>query len=139
MLIGTYNHGVDAKGRMFLPAKMRYEFGDMVYLVKGIDPCITVYPIKAWEEFYAKLDTLPQTEARKIKRFLFASAVETPIDSQGRVLIAPELREYAQLGKNVKLIGMGNVAEIWSEEKYGSEMDSMQVDEIAAKLIELGF
>ena len=74
MLIGTHNHGIDAKGRMFLPSKMRYEFGDTVYLVKGIDPCITVYPIKAWEEFYAKLDGLPQTEARKIKRFLFASA-----------------------------------------------------------------
>lgn len=139
MLIGTYNHGIDTKGRMFLPAKMRYEFGDMVYLVKGIDPCITVYPIKAWNEFYAKLDELPQMEARKIKRFLFASAVETPIDSQGRVLIAPELRDYAKLGKNVKLIGMGEVAEIWSEENYGTEMESMKVDDIAQKLIELGF
>ena len=139
MLIGTYSHGVDAKGRMFLPAKMRYEFGDTVYLVKGIDPCITVYPIKAWDAFYAKLDQLPQMEARKIKRFLFASAVETPIDSQGRVLIAPELREYAHLGKNVKLIGMGDVAEIWSEENYGTEMDSMIVDDIGKKLIELGF
>ena len=139
MLIGTYTHGVDAKGRMFLPAKMRYEFGDTVYLVKGIDPCITVYPIKAWDAFYAKLDGLPQMEARKIKRFLFASAVETPIDSQGRVLIAPELREYANLGKNVKLIGMGDVAEIWSEENYGTEMDSMIVDDIGKKLIELGF
>lgn len=139
MLIGTYTHGVDAKGRMFLPAKMRYEFGDTVYLVKGIDPCITVYPIKAWNDFYAKLDGLPQMEARKIKRFLFASAVETPIDSQGRVLIAPELRDYASLGKNVKLIGMGDVAEIWSEENYGTEMDSMIVDDIGKKLIELGF
>lgn len=139
MLIGTYTHGVDAKGRMFLPAKMRYEFGDTVYLVKGIDPCITVYPIKAWNDFYAKLDGLPQMEARKIKRFLFASAVETPIDSQGRVLIAPELRDYANLGKNVKLIGMGDVAEIWSEENYGTEMDSMIVDDIGKKLIELGF
>ncbi|MBE6638396.1 MAG: division/cell wall cluster transcriptional repressor MraZ [Ruminococcaceae bacterium] len=139
MLIGTHSHGIDAKGRMFLPAKMRYEFGDTVYLVKGIDPCITVYPIQAWNEFYAKLDGLPQIEARKIKRFLFASAVETPIDSQGRVLIAPELREYAGLGKNVKLIGMGKTAEIWSEENYGSEMESMQVDDIANKLIELGF
>lgn len=139
MLIGTHSHSIDPKGRMFLPSKMRGEVGDTVYLVKGIDPCITVYPIKAWEEFYAKLDGLPQTEARKIRRFLFASAVETPIDSQGRILIDPQLREYAGLGKNVKLIGMGNVAEIWSEEKYGSEMESMQVDDIANKLIELGF
>ena len=139
MLIGTHSHGIDAKGRMFLPSKMRFDLGDMVYLVKGIDRCITVYPIKAWEAFCAKLDELPQIEARKIKRFLFASAVETPIDSQGRILIAPELREYASLGKNVKLIGMGDVAEIWSEEGYGNEMESMQVDDMASKLIELGF
>ena len=139
MLIGTHSHSIDAKGRMFLPAKMRYEFGDTVYLVKGIDPCITVYPIKAWNEFYAKLDGLPQIEARKIRRFLYASAEETPIDSQGRILIVPELRTYAQLGKNVKLVGMGEFAEIWSEENYGKEMESMQVDDIASKLIELGF
>ena len=139
MLVGTHSHGIDAKGRMFLPSKMRYEFGETVYLVKGIDPCITVYPMNAWNEFYAKLDELPQVQARKVKRFLLASAVETPIDSQGRILITPELREYAGLGKNVKLIGMGSTAEIWSEENFGSEMETMQMDDIASTLIELGF
>jgi len=139
MILGEYKHSIDGKSRMFLPAKLREELGDVVYLVKGIDPCISVYPLKSWTAFMEKLDSLPQIEAREIRRFIYSSVVETPIDSQGRILVPQQLRDYAHLEKNVKVIGAGDYAEIWDDAVFSAKIDSLDNEAMISKLVELGF
>jgi len=138
MLTGEYKHSIDPKNRMFLPATLREELGDEVFVVKGVDTCIAVYPKDSWESFTEKLNSLPEIQARRVKRILFASAVKTKIDSQGRVLITQSHKEYAGLDKNVYVVGVGDHAEIWDEAKWIAEND-MNSEELVETLMSLGF
>lgn len=139
MLLGEYDHVVDEKNRMFLPAKMREECGGCVYLVKSVDRCVSVYPEGSWQRFTEKLDALPQVKAREVRRFLLSSAEKTTVDSHGRVLIPQALKEYAGLGKNVKVLGVGEYAEIWSVDELNGHRESVDNQEMISELIELGF
>ena len=140
MLLGEYDHVVDEKSRMFLPAKMREEFGGAVYVVKGVDPCISVYPEGEWEKFKGRLDTLPQVKAREVRRFLLSSAERIIVDSHGRILLPQKLKEYAGIsGKNVKVLGVGDFAEIWDAEALESHRGKVDNEEMISQLIELGF
>lgn len=138
MFTGEYKHSIDPKNRMFLPATMRDELGEEVFVVKGIDSCIAVYPKDAWEAFTEKLNSLPEIQARRVKRTLMASAAKTKIDGQGRVLISQSHKAYAGLDKNVYVIGVGNHVEIWDEDKWIAEND-MNSEELAETLMSLGF
>ena len=138
MFTGEYDHTIDAKGRMFLPAKFRGEFGDRVILARGIDKCVCIYPVEEWEKYIEKIKNLPVVKARKAKRLISATASETEIDGQGRVLIPAKLREYAGLEKNVKVIGNTEIAEIWTSEAYDEFLDSMSAEELEKELTELG-
>ena len=138
MFTGEYKHSIDPKNRMFLPATMRDELGEEVFVVKGVDTCIAVYPKDAWESFTEKLNSLPEMKARRVKRTLMASASKTKIDSQGRVLISQGHKAYAGLDKNVYVIGVGNHVEIWDEDKWIAEND-MNSEELAETLMSLGF
>ncbi|MBR5314278.1 MAG: division/cell wall cluster transcriptional repressor MraZ [Clostridia bacterium] len=138
MYTGEYKHSIDPKNRMFLPATMREDLGDEVFVVKGVDMCIAVYPKEAWEEFTEKLNSLPEMKARRVKRILMASAIKTKIDSQGRVLITQSHKAYAGLDKNVYVVGVGNHIEVWDEDKWIAEND-MNSDEMAETLMSLGF
>lgn len=138
MYTGEYKHSIDPKNRMFLPATMREDLGDEVFVVKGVDTCIAVYPKEAWEEFTEKLNSLPEMKARRVKRILMASAIKTKIDSQGRVLITQSHKSYAGLDKNVYVVGVGNHIEVWDEDKWIAEND-MNSEEMAETLMSLGF
>ncbi|MBQ7847181.1 MAG: division/cell wall cluster transcriptional repressor MraZ [Clostridia bacterium] len=139
-MYGEYAHTIDTKGRMFLPSKFRSTLGDRVYLVRGIDNCVCIYPVEEFDKFIAKLDAAPHTEtkARNVKRALCASAVDTDVDAQGRVLIPSKLRSMAGLEKSVIVVGMGDKAEIWNPERYEACMAKMDAAEIEAELIGLG-
>jgi len=139
MISGEYNHNIDPKSRMFLPAKLRSELGETVILAKSVDKCIAIYSVEAWKTFTEKLDALPNIEARNIKRFIYAFATETQIDSQGRVLIPQKLKGYAGIEKNVVVIGVGDHAEIWDEDTWNGEVNSENAEEIANMMIKLGF
>ncbi len=137
-MYGEYEHTIDAKGRMFLPAKFRLELGERVFITRGLDRCVCIYPVDEWDKFMAKIDTLPPVKARHVKRVLSASAVDTDVDSQGRVLIPAQLRERAELGKTVTVIGVGEKAEIWNTESYNKYKSDISDDELEAELISLG-
>ncbi len=133
MLMGSYQHNIDAKGRIIMPAKFREELGETFYATKGADACITVFSPKGWEEFGAKICALPSAQAKDLKRFFFSSAAELIPDKQGRVQLTPLLREYAHLRKDVMVIGTGSLVEIWDLERwnrYNSEISESQVLEI---------
>lgn len=133
MLMGSYQHNIDPKGRVIMPAKFREELGDLFYATKGTDESITVLSKEAWEELGARICALPNGQAKDVKRFLFSSAAELIPDKQGRILLPPVLRSYAHLDKDVVIIGTGSRVEIWDVDrwnKYNEEISESQVLEV---------
>ena len=142
MLIGEYEHSLDAKGRLIMPAKIREDIGEKFIITKGLDGCLFGFSQTEWTNFEEKLKTLPLTNknARDFVRFFLSGAIECEIDKQGRFLIAGNLREYAQMEKEVVIIGVGTGIEIWNKEKwkeYNSE-ENISADEIAENMTMLG-
>ena len=142
MLIGEYEHSIDTKGRLIMPAKLKEDIGEKFVITKGLDGCLFVYSQSEWKLFEDKLRAFPLTnkDARALVRFFLAGAMECEIDKQGRFLIAANLREFAGLEKEVVVIGVLNKIEIWSKEKWlkYSEEENNNADEIAEKMANLG-
>ena len=120
MFMGEYQHSLDKKGRIILPARFRELLGEKFVITRGLDNSLFVYPQEEWKSLENKLKALPFTkaDARAFTRFFFSGAVECETDKQGRVLIPNNLREYAFLDKEVVVIGVSNRMEIWSKEKW---------------------
>ena len=120
MLIGEYEHSLDAKGRLIMPAKLREDMGEKFILTTGLDGCLFGFSMSEWEKFEDKLKALPITNknARNFVRFFLSGATECELDKQGRFLIAGKLREVAKLDKDVTIIGAGTRIEIWDKAKW---------------------
>lgn len=140
MFMGEYNHTIDAKGRLIIPSKFRETLGDTFVVTKGLDGCLFVYDNEEWGIFEEKLKSLPITnkEARQFVRFFLAGAAEVEVDKQGRILVPNVLREFAELNKDVVLIGVASRIEIWSRERFDSMASCEDMDEIAEHMAELG-
>ena len=137
-MTGTYEHGIDGKGRLFIPAKLREELGSAFYLTMGIDACLAVYPLESWSVFTEKFASLPMSQSR-VMRPLFANAVKCEPDSQGRIVIPQFLRQYAKLNKDVIIIGVHNRAEIWDADTWRAEEEEMTPEKLAALMETLEF
>ena len=142
MLIGEYEHSLDVKGRLIMPAKLREDMGEKFIITKGLDGCLFGFSQNEWTNFEEKLKTLPLTNknARDFVRFFLSGAIECELDKQGRFLIASNLREYANMEKDVAIIGVGTRLEIWDRETwkaYNSE-ENISADEIAENMTMLG-
>jgi MraZ protein len=142
MLIGQYEHTIDVKKRLSLPAKFRGELGDKVIITKGVENCLVVYTEKEWQVFSEKLGNLPisQAEARSFSRMILSAAMEVTLDKLGRILIPDYLKEYASLEKDVIVCGLSNRLEVWDAEKwniYNKEAEK-GVQEIVSQLGSLG-
>ena len=142
MLIGEYEHSLDVKGRLIMPVKLREDMGEKFIITKGLDGCLFGFSQNEWSNFEEKLKTLPLTNknARDFVRFFLSGAIECEIDKQGRFLIASNLREYANMEKDVVIIGVGTRLEIWNKDKwkeYNSE-ENISADEIAENMTMLG-
>ena len=142
MLIGEYEHSLDAKGRLIMPAKLREDLGEKFIITKGLDGCLFGFSQTEWTNFEEKLKTLPLTNknARDFVRFFLSGATEREIEKQGRLLIASNLREYAGMEKEIAIIGVGTRIEIWNEDKwkkYNSD-ENISADEIAENMTMLG-
>lgn len=120
MFMGEYQHNIDTKGRIIVPAKFREELGDRFVVTRGLDKCLFVYPMDEWQILEEKLKKLPLTkkDARAFTRFFFSGAVECDIDKQGRVNIPHPLRDYADLDKECVVIGVSNRIEFWSSTNW---------------------
>lgn len=138
MFMGEYNHTIDAKGRVIVPAKFREELGEEFVLTLGLDGCLFVYPNEEWENFVNKLRELPgNKEARQLQRYFMAGAVTCEVDKQGRILIPSKLREKAELLKDVVFVGVVGKIEVWSKERWeANTYDDM--DAVAEHMSDLG-
>lgn len=139
MISGEYKHNIDTKNRLILPVKLREALGDNIIMTKSVDRCIALYPSDSWAVFTDKINALPEMQSRKIKRYIYSSAVEAEPDSQGRILLPLNLRVFAGIDKNVTVVGVGDHAEIWDDELWNEEVSSGEGDDIAGQLINLGF
>ncbi len=142
MLIGQYEHTIDNKKRLALPAKFRGELGAQIIITRGIESCLAVYTEKEWKvvsERWGSL-TISQPEARSFTRMMLAGAMEVSLDKLGRILIPDYLKEYAGLKKNVVICGLSNRLEIWDSVKWETYKKKAEkgVDEIVSKLGGLG-
>lgn len=137
--MGEYQHTIDSKGRMIIPAKFRDGLGEQFVLTRGLDQCLFGYPMSEWKLIEEKLKALPLTkkDARAFTRFFFSGAVECDLDKQGRINIASNLLQYAKLEKECVVIGVSNRIELWSKsiwEQYTEEQED-SFAEIAENMI----
>lgn len=137
MFLGEFAQSADAKGRVFIPARLRDELGEGFVVTRGFDRCLCVYPKTEWEIFAAKIDTFPTVQARKVRRFIFSAASDPKLDSQGRVLIPQNLREYAGIEKDIVVIGVGSYIEIWAQSEWDKEKLLESSEEIETLMIAL--
>ena len=140
MFMGEYNHTVDAKGRLIVPSKFREQLGEDFVVTRGLDGCLSVYANDEWTVLEAKLHALPYTNpaARKLTRFLVASAATCEVDKQGRILLPAILREFAGIEKDSVLVGVGSRIEIWSKERWLEANTFDDMEEIAEHMEGLG-
>lgn len=138
-MTGEYQHSLDNKGRLFIPAKLREELGEVFYMTISMDRCLCIYSAESWQSFSDKVAAMPYIKQRRM-RPLFAHAARCELDSQGRTIIAQNLRQYAQLTKNVTVVGCNNHAELWDSETWQSVYEQESTPEnIAAAMEELDF
>lgn len=140
MFMGEYSHTIDTKGRLIVPSKFRELLGDEFVLTKGLDGCLSIYPMEEWKVFEEKLKALPLTNknARTFSRFFVAGATQCELDKQGRILVPATLREFASLEKDVVLTGNITRIEIWSKAKWSENSDYDDMDEIAEGMQDMG-
>lgn len=140
--MGEYQHTLDTKGRLIVPAKFREDLGAGAVLTRGLDHCLFLFPMDEWRVLEEKLKTLPLTKAgaRQFVRFLFSGATECELDKQGRLIVPQNLRDYAKIQKDAVVIGVSNRIEIWSKETWEAYVEEAEesYEAIAESIVDLG-
>ena len=138
-MTGEYQHSLDSKGRLFIPAKLRDELGEVFFITISMDRCLCAYSSESWQALSERVSAMPYVKQRKM-RPLFAHAARCELDSQGRALIPMNLREYAGFTKNVTVVGCNNHAELWDPDLWTEICEKEKsAENIAAVLQELAF
>jgi MraZ protein len=138
MFLGRFEHSVDTKGRVAVPARFRGGLSGELIITRGNDHCLYLFTEAAWEPLAARLNALPtgDADARNLRRAVFSAAEPVEIDKQGRVIIPDHLRQYAGINGNVAIIGLGDYIEIWDQQAWQA-LDStieQNVDVISSHL-----
>lgn len=138
-MTGVYSHTIDTKGRVFMPAKLREYLGDCFYVTISSEKCLTVHSLSSWKTFEERFDELPYSQAKSL-RPLFAQAAKVELDAQGRILIPQKLRAFAELSKNVVIVGISKRVEIWDADRWAAiEEEENNPDNLAKGMERLGF
>lgn len=138
MLIGEYQHNIDLKGRVFVPAKYREDLGERFYVTKGLDGCLFVLSEQGWRALQEKIQSMPLSKSRGLQRFFFSGAAEAEMDKQGRILIPQPLRDHAGLVKEITFVGVSSRVEIWDTGRWNQINNQLTEDSIAEVMDELG-
>jgi len=142
MFIGEFRHNLDQKGRLAIPVRYRGRLAEGCVATRGVDQCLTVYPIEVWDKMAKKLATLPvsQKEARSFVRLMLSGAMLLELDKQGRMTLPDFLRKYAHLRKKSVIVGLYDHLEIWDETEWTKFREKTEKESatLAEKLKELG-
>ena len=139
-LFGRYEMTIDAKGRLFFPAKQREKLeGSLLHVTRGLDDCLFAFTDSQWDSFLEKIGTLPITKARQTERYFVGNSFDAEMDEQGRIKIPPALRALAGLEKEVTIVGLRERLEIWDTARWNAMNDELSGDDIAAALEDMNF
>jgi len=145
MFRGRYHHQVDAKGRLSVPSRFREALSsnyDERLIITNFDECLWAYPVPEWQKLERKVGELPQfmDEVKALQRAFVSAAVECSLDAQGRILIPPTLRTYADFDKDVVIVGMTHKFEIWSKQRWDDAFRNaeLKLESMGSRLAELG-
>ncbi len=135
-MLGNYEHRIDQKGRIAIPARFRKEFAEGVVLTSGIDQCIIAYPVAEWQKLSESYNLSPfsPSKNRDFIRFIFTNACDVELDGQGRVALPLWLRQHARIEETVVIAGVNRYLEIWGKEAWGKE--NLRIREAAWQLAE---
>ena len=136
-LCGEFRHSLDAKNRLFIPAKHREVLGDTVMVVRNLErKCLIVYSMEEWDKYVdSVLSKIPVSRRQDINRFLFRRSLKTGYDTQGRIMLTPELLAHAEMEKGTAVIvGCGYYAEIWNEKNFEEIVAQENAEELNALL-----
>ena len=137
-MTGTYVHSIDAKGRIFIPARLRDELGAEFYVTLSLGKCLAAYPLSSWAKFEEKYNERTRPEKNRLRPF-FSNASKCELDSMGRILLPQVLRDMVGLKKNVTVVGVGDIAEFWDSDEWTETNNNETTPEnIEAVLMELG-
>ena len=146
MFRGRYEHTIDIKGRIKLPARLwevLQEKYDHNLIITNLDGCLSAFPLREWSHVEETILSLPimKKEVRTFKRFFLGGAVDCEVDKQRRILIPPSLRQYAELRRDIVSVGLTNRFEIWAKEKFAPtmELSPEKFEEIVEPLGDLVF
>lgn len=143
MFRGRFEHALDPKGRVSIPAKFREVLSannDERLIITNFDGCLWGYPVAEWQAFEEKVAALPQfkPEVIALQRVFVSAATECPIDKQGRILVPPTLRDYAGIVKDLVFVGMTRRIEVWAADRWRAQFAKAQENVALDKLAELG-
>jgi len=130
VFLGRFTHAIDDKGRLAIPARFREAFRGQGVLTRGIDRCLTLYPMDSWQPLAEKVSSLSisDPDARAFRRMVFAEATVVEFDRQGRILLPPELRAYAVLEREAIVVGVHSYVEIWSPENWAAQAELLAAE-----------
>ena len=127
MLASVYRHSVDAKKRLFIPAKYREELGEKFFITRSLrDKCLLVYSEEEWQKYVAPLEDMPRKDQERIFRYLYKTGTWAEVDAQGRVVLTEALIAHAEIVKGAVISGCGKYAEIWAEEIYDAAEEDVE-------------
>lgn len=118
-MTGVYRHSLDAKGRLFIPSRLREELGDTFFVTLSMERCLTGYSLEGWGRLMEKIKAMPMKKQLKM-RPLFSHAAKCELDAQGRILLPQPLRDFAGIDKNVAVVGNGDTAQFWDEDSWNA-------------------
>jgi MraZ protein len=130
VFLGRYEHTIDSKGRLAIPARYRPALERGLVVTRGIDRCLTIYPLAAWETLAEKVNALPlgDPNARALRRLFFAEASDAALDRQGRIIVPAALRAYAGLEEAAIVVGMNTSIEVWSPTRWAEQAAALEDD-----------
>ena len=130
MLVGTYEHKFDNKGRIVLPSKFREELGESAVATVGIDQCVSIYSSGRWQDLLNRFQQMSFSKGRTrdFLRVLLATAHEVQFDSSGRILVPSNLRQHAKLDQEVSVIGVGDHVELWDTVSWNTYLENIRKD-----------
>jgi MraZ protein len=130
VFLGRYEHTIDSKGRLAIPARYRAALERGLVITRGIDRCLTIYPLAAWEALAEKVNGLPLADAnaRALRRLFFAEAADATLDGQGRIVVPAALRAYAGIAEQATIVGMNTAIEVWSPARWAEQAALLEGD-----------
>ena len=136
--VGSYTHTLDAKKRVFIPAKYREELGSEFYITRKFDPYLSVYTAKDWAVFVDKIASLPETVAHELQDFILGAAQKCVVDASGRIVLDEKLMKHAKIDKTVVFSGAGHNIRIWAEDVWLEREEKRDLEDLRRKLEAFG-